>query len=139
MSRFRRGRLWRAAAALVAILVAGETAAGVAEAAKKKSRKKPPALADFDVKLPVLGTRLAAFPPGPGKEVADQACLNCHSASMTVQQRLTLQQWTGSVDKMIRWGAAVPAEKKEELIAYLAANFGPDNRFEPVVTRPVGK
>ena len=42
--------------------------------------------------------------------------------------------------KMIGWGAAVPADKKAELIAYLVANFGPDNdKFEPTVTRPVGK
>ena len=45
-----------------------------------------------------------------------------------------------SLDKMIRWGADVPADKRDELIAYLVKNFGPDNdRFKPVVTRPVGK
>jgi hypothetical protein len=34
----------------------------------------------------------------------------------------------------------VPPDKKDELAAYLAANFGPDNdRFAPLITRPVGK
>jgi mono/diheme cytochrome c family protein len=107
---------------------------------KKKPRAKTPAAADFDVKLPVLGTRLAEFPAGSGKSVADQSCLQCHSASMVLQQRLTEKQWIASLDKMIRWGAAVPADRKDELIAYLVTNFGPDNdRFDPLVTRPVGK
>ena len=111
------------AAVLAAVLVAG----GVAPA-------------DFDVKLPVLGTQLAGFPPGAGKAVADQACLQCHSASMVAQQRLNGTQWAKELDKMILWGAVVPADKRDELAAYLLANFGPDNdRFEPTVTRPVGK
>jgi hypothetical protein len=41
---------------------------------------------------------------------------------------------------MIGWGAEVPEAKKAELVAYLVANFGPDNtKFQPVVTRPVGR
>lgn len=135
-------RRWRllAAAALTATL--GVAAAGpmLAKAPHKKSKTKTPAAADFDVKLPVLGTSLQEYPAGPGKSVADAACLQCHSASMGLQQRLTEKQWTASVEKMMRWGAALPADKKADLIAYLVANFGPDNdRFEPTVTRPVGK
>ena len=137
----RVGRVggWLATGALVAaLLLPSPVAAG--KSPKKKSKAKPGAVADFDVKLPVLGTKLAEFPAGPGKPVADQACLQCHSASMVLQQRLTEKQWTASVEKMMRWGAAVPADKKDELLAYLVANFGPENdRFEPLVTRPVGK
>ena len=41
---------------------------------------------------------------------------------------------------MVGWGAEVPDAKRDELIAYLVKNFGPDNdRFKPVVTRPVGR
>jgi hypothetical protein len=59
---------------------------------------------------------------------------------MVLQQRLTEKQWTASVEKMMRWGAAVPADRKDALIAYLVEHFGTDNdRFEPQVTRPVGK
>jgi hypothetical protein len=89
--------------------------------------------------LPVLGTQLAQFPAGAMKDVADQACLNCHSSDITRQQRLTEKQWTAAVDKMIRWGAPLPEDKKEALVAYLVQNFGPDNdRFQPVVARPPG-
>jgi hypothetical protein len=112
----------------------------LAKAPKKKTKDKAPAASDFDVKLPVLGTSLQEYPDGAGKAVADAACLQCHSASMALQQRLTEKQWTASVEKMMRWGAAVPADKKADLIAYLVANFGPENdKFAPTVTRPVGK
>jgi|GEM_PF-887769 len=87
--------------------------------------------------LPVLGTQLGQFPAGPMKEVADQACLNCHSADITLQQRLTEKQWTAAVEKMVRWGAPLPEDRKDALIAYLVEHFGPDNdRFVPVAARP---
>jgi mono/diheme cytochrome c family protein len=87
--------------------------------------------------LPVLGTRLSAFPEGPGKAVADKACLQCHSADIPRQQRLTEKQWTAEVEKMTRWGAAVDASDKEALIAYLASHFGPGNEaFHPIEVQP---
>jgi hypothetical protein len=112
--------------------------------ARKPRRHKRPAAktapANFDTRLPVLGTRLAEFPAGPAKATADQACLSCHSADMVWQQRLNEKQWTASVAKMVNWGAPVPEAKRAELVEYLVKNFGPDNdRFQPVVTRPVGR
>ncbi|MEP6993525.1 MAG: cytochrome c [Acidobacteriota bacterium] len=99
-----------------------------------------PAAAPPDAPLPALGTELGQFPPGPMKEVADQACLNCHSADITLQQRLTQKQWTAAIDKMVRWGAPLPEDKKDALIAYLVEHFGPDNdRFQPVVARPASR
>lgn len=46
-------------------------------------------------------------------------CLICHGEDMTTRHRLTAKQWSAEVDKMIGWGAPVPAEKKAGLIAYL--------------------
>ena len=76
--------------------------------------------------LPLLGTQLGQFPPGPMKALADQACLNCHSAEMTLQQRLTDKQWTAEIDKMVGWGAVVPEDQKAALVAYLTEHFGPN-------------
>jgi hypothetical protein len=114
--------------------------AGAKPRKKSSSRKPAGAAASFDAKLPVLGTHLSEFPPGAAKPVADQACLSCHAADLVWQQRLTEKQWTASVNKMIGWGAEVPEARKAELVAYLVSNFGPDNtKFQPVVTRPVGR
>jgi quinoprotein glucose dehydrogenase len=87
--------------------------------------------------LPILGTRLSEIPQGPGKAIADKACLQCHSADIPLQQRITEKQWTAEVEKMTRWGAEVSASDKEALIAYLASHFGPANdAFHPVEVRP---
>jgi hypothetical protein len=111
-----------------------------AKAKAKSSKTVKPAPVTFDVRLPVLGTRLAEFPAGEGKSVADSACLSCHSTDLVRQQRLTEKQWSANLTKMIGWGAEVPESKKETLLAYLVKNFGPDNdRFEPVITRPAGR
>jgi mono/diheme cytochrome c family protein len=133
----------RATAALalpLALLLCLPASSSAASSKKPKKKAAKTAPVDFDAKLPVLGTRLAEFPPGDGKAIADQACLACHSTDMVRQQRLTEKQWTASVTKMAGWGAEVPESKREALITYLVKNFGPDNdRFEPVVTRPVGR
>lgn len=134
----------RAAALPIVVLIAGILAAPTDAAAKR--RKKKPAVktrtvpASFDTRLPVIGTKLVEFPPGPAKPLADQGCLACHSADITAQQRLTEKQWTAEVTKMANWGADIPQDKREELVAYLVKNFGPDApRYDPVVTRPVGR
>lgn len=97
---------------------------------------KPQPVASYE--LPGIGTGLANFPDGDGKDLATASCLACHSADIPRQQRLTGKQWTAVVDKMVRWGTELPEDRKAALVSYLAAHFGPDNtRFEPVVTRPV--
>jgi cytochrome c5 len=100
--------------------------------------ERPAAAAPVAAALPPLGTAAPDdFPEGPGQATAQESCLVCHSADLARQQRLTEQQWTAVVDKMIRWGTVVPEDRKAELIAYLARHFGPDNdRFVPLVTRP---
>jgi cytochrome c553 len=54
-----------------------------------------------------------------------RACLACHDADIIEQQRLTRTGWTRSVEKMMRWGAAVADTDKEPLIDYLASRFPP--------------
>ena len=63
------------------------------------------------------------LPAGEGSEVANERCLLCHGPEPILQQRLPRDKWVGEVDKMIRWGAEVPAESKDKLVDYLAKNF----------------
>ena len=65
------------------------------------------------------------LPEGKGVEIARDKCLLCHEADLIVSQRLSRQGWTREVDKMIRWGAAVPAADKDALVDYLAARYAP--------------
>ncbi|MGH9316436.1 MAG: c-type cytochrome [Thermoanaerobaculia bacterium] len=139
MRRGARAALLAVFALVVIVFVSGVPPAS-GKSPARKHRKGKPVPHNFDKQLPVLGTRLAELPPGEAKAVADQACLSCHSADILWQQRLTDKQWLAEVNKMIGWGAQVPAEQKDALVAYLLQNFGPDNeKFQPVVTRPVGR
>ena len=125
---------------LAAFLFAAPAMEGKKKSKKRKRAPKPAAAANFDSKLPVFGTRLSEFPAGSGKAIADSACLACHSADMVWQQRLNEKQWTAEVNKMAGWGAPVPENQRPELVDYLVRNFGPENeKFQPVITRPVGK
>jgi hypothetical protein len=87
--------------------------------------------------LPMAGTQFKQLPEGAGKAQVEAACYQCHAADLLVQQRLTEKQWAASVDKMIRWGAAVPDTDKDAIVKYLARHYGPGNRFAPTKVAPV--
>lgn len=57
------------------------------------------------------------------KQVFRDNCLMCHGEELTTGQRLTAKQWTAEVDKMVGWGAPVPADQKRLLIDYLAGQY----------------
>jgi hypothetical protein len=66
------------------------------------------------------------LPAGAMQQKATTACLECHEARIIVQQRLSKAVWTREVDKMVKWGAIVDANDRDELIDYLSGNFGPE-------------
>ena len=61
----------------------------------------------------------------PGAATFKRVCLTCHEADIVEQQKLTPAGWTRSVEKMMRWGAAVTDAEKQPLVDYLASRFGP--------------
>jgi len=89
--------------------------------------------------LPIAGTHFKSLPQGKGKAQVEASCYACHSADMIAQQRLTEKQWTAEVEKMTKWGAAVKDADKPVIIAYLVKHFGPDNKFTPTKTQPIGR
>ena len=69
---------------------------------------------------------VASHPPtGAGEATYKRVCLTCHEADIIEQQKLTPTGWTRSVEKMMRWGAAVSDAEKQPLVDYLAARYGP--------------
>lgn len=70
----------------------------------------------------------AAIPQTPGWDLV-MRCLMCHSVEIAVQQRLGPQGWSETLDRMIKYGAPIPPEDKEKLMAYLLLHFrDPDGR-----------
>ena len=55
-----------------------------------------------------------------GRQIHDRACFTCHDDGFTRAQRLTAAGWRRTVAKMVQWGAAVPADDAEALVAFLA-------------------
>lgn len=93
------------------------------------------AMVDPDEREPMLDYLAAHFAPKPvsshivatsGSEaIYKRACLSCHEDDIIESQRLARAGWVRSVEKMMRWGADVPAAEKESLIDYLAARYPP--------------
>ena len=71
------------------------------------------------------GNTARYLPDGAGNEVVRTACLSCHDDRALAQRRRTRNDWVRIVDRMIAWGAPVPAERTGELIDYLTAHFNP--------------
>ena len=66
------------------------------------------------------------LPPGPGAEKVRATCLGgCHGVGPIAPQWFDRRNWAREVDKMVRWGAVVKPEDREEILNYLTTHFGP--------------
>jgi hypothetical protein len=74
----------------------------------------------------LFGAQSPELPPGPIQAKVQTACLECHDASIIVQQRLSKAAWGKEVEKMTKWGALVEAADRDSFIDYLSTNFPPD-------------
>ena len=100
--------MWRSAVPAAAVLA---LAAGAAAAA-----------------APRAAAQGAPIPQTPGWELV-MRCVICHSVEIAVQQRFGPKGWSDTLDRMIKYGAPIPPEDKEKLLAYLLQNFrDPDGR-----------
>lgn len=59
-----------------------------------------------------------------GKATLEQRCLSCHGVDLVEQQRLDRAGWGRELDKMVRWGASIPAAERDGLTTYLTTRFG---------------
>jgi len=62
----------------------------------------------------------AAYLAKVAERQLEENCLICHEASMITRQRLTPVQWKAEVEKMVSWGAPLPAEARQPLTDYLS-------------------
>jgi cytochrome c5 len=65
-----------------------------------------------------------AVPEGAGADVFQNYCQSCHNDSLITSRKLDKAGWTAVVDQMMRWGAYVPTDRKDELIEYLVTHWG---------------
>jgi cytochrome c2 len=81
------------------------------------------ALAAIVVVSPTLAAaQETQLPQTPGWELVTR-CLMCHSVEIAVQQRFGPEGWSDTLDRMIKYGAPIPPEDKQRLMAYLLRHF----------------
>ncbi len=88
------------------------------------------------------------YPPGPGKEVAEQVCMVCHGENFFPTRPGTERQWMSWIDHMVgstlgeqdptRYGQGLLSfrsstfrfgrEDRDALLEYVVKNFGPDSK-----------
>jgi cytochrome c2 len=95
----RSGSMWRSALALTVALTAAAAPAVAQE---------------------------VTIPKTPGWELV-MRCVICHSVEIAVQQRFGPQGWSDTLDRMIRYGAPIPPEDKQQLMAYLLQHYRDPN------------
>ena len=91
--------MWRRTALTAALVLATGAAAGLPARAQE-----PP------------------IPQTPGWELI-MRCVICHSVEIAVQQRFGPQGWSDTLDRMIKYGAPIPPEDKQVLMAYLLRHY----------------
>jgi competence protein ComEA len=71
------------------------------------------------------------LPEGKGKAAVQHMCGGaCHELDVVINERLSKQGWTNTVDTMISRGATGTDEEIESVIDYLALHFGPEKASE---------
>jgi mono/diheme cytochrome c family protein len=65
------------------------------------------------------------FPAGTGRDTIAVACTQCHRAGPIVQLRMGEDGWRRQVYNMILRGAQIRPDEIEDVVNYLATNFGP--------------
>jgi hypothetical protein len=65
-----------------------------------------------------------AMPEGTGMAAFQLSCLGCHDEKPAAALKTDRAGWTRLLDRMVNWGAYLPANRREELLDYLLKNFG---------------
>jgi putative heme-binding domain-containing protein len=75
------------------------------------------------------------LPDGKGKAEFVNSCTACHRTDMVTRLRKTPAEWRTIVDDMVSRGADGSKEDIDNIVLYLATNFGPDKSGSAAVTQ----
>ncbi len=77
------------------------------------------------------------FPPGAGRDLIAVACTQCHRAGPIIQLRMGEAGWRRQVYNMVLRGAQIGPDEIDDVVKYLATNFGPGVPTPGVTPAPV--
>ena len=88
--------------------------------------------------LTTLTASAQDLPAGPGKDVFEKICTQCHGVDIIISQKHTKGEWKEIIDTMASYGATAKDEEFEAIINYLAKNFGKENLSNIAARRVTG-
>ena len=68
-----------------------------------------------------------SLPEEKGQADFQRICSRCHSVALATKQRMTQPEWKGVVDQMVSRGARGTPDQLNNIVTYLAANYGKDD------------
>jgi putative heme-binding domain-containing protein len=71
-----------------------------------------------------LNANAQSLPSGKGKAEFQRVCSACHSVNMATTQHMSRSEWQATVDDMVSRGAQGSQEDLDNIVTYLATNFG---------------
>ena len=75
----------------------------------------------------VSGDARASAAVGPGREIVESTCTECHSINNVTDSRRTAEEWRETVHMMVNYGASLLDDEIDAVVDYLAANYGPSS------------
>lgn len=80
--------------------------------------------AAFTAVLPLMASA-QTLAPGPGEDVIEDNCQNCHGLDHITSAHHDAAGWQAIVNDMISRGASLTEDQEAQVVAYLAAHYGP--------------
>jgi hypothetical protein len=66
-----------------------------------------------------------SMPDGPGKELVQAVCTECHTLERVVAKRATKSEWQDKVLEMLQEDPDITQQERDQIVEYLAKNFPP--------------
>jgi len=70
-----------------------------------------------------LPSRAEGLPDGPGKNLVEAICSECHTTERIATQQLTKPQWADKVLEMLQEAPDVKQSERDKIVEYLAKYF----------------
>jgi len=68
------------------------------------------------------------LPAGEGKRIVETVCSSCHPTDVVTSKSYSKERWQAVVEAMISEGAQLTKAEAEQVVEYLARNFGEKER-----------
>jgi competence protein ComEA len=71
----------------------------------------------------IIPLRAQGLPDGPGKDLVESICSECHTTERIAAQQLTKPQWADKVLEMLQEAPDVKQSERDKIVEYLSKNF----------------